>query len=425
MSIYHCTIKIGSRAKGQSAVAAAAYRSGSKLTDKEVGQTSDYTRKGGVVFSEISLCKNAPNSYADRETLWNAVHKVEKQKNAQLWREIEVALPKEFDRETQIAVVREYVKPLVDSGMCADWSLHDKGDGNPHAHIMLTMRPIKANGEWGEKEKKAYALDEKGQKIPVIDKATGEQKIGARGRKMWQRVTVQANDWNDTSKAEEWRAAWAKCCNEHLDSDKHIDNRSYKRQGVDLEPTIHEGYAARKIASEGFISPVIEYNKGVTERNNKLKEIWQQLKEVAVQIQQLMQQLNQNKGSEFSGRISDLLSRRNRTASNAQRGITDGERAAARTDRTTSRDDTATIRRQTSITADLLRAARAANSDTATTLQQSTAKVESSTASRANRNAERERQAAESRRRDEEEHRRAAENERKRVETKRKSYLER
>ncbi len=94
MAIYHMSIKIGSKGKGQSAVAAAAYRSGDKLTDKETGLISDYTRKGGVVHSEISLCDNAPLKYADRETLWNAVHEIENKKNSRLWREFEIALPK-------------------------------------------------------------------------------------------------------------------------------------------------------------------------------------------------------------------------------------------------------------------------------------------------------------------------------------------
>ena len=196
MAIYHCTVKVGSRSKGQSAVAAAAYRSGSKLTDKEIGQTSDYTHKGGVVFSEISLCKNAPAEYADRETLWNAVHEIEKAKNSRLWREIEVALPQELDRADQITVVRNFVKPLVESGMCADWSLHDKGDGNPHAHIMLTVRSIKENGEWAPKSRKVYDLDENGERI--------FQKVDKAGRKQYKSHKEDYNDWNKKEKVEEY-----------------------------------------------------------------------------------------------------------------------------------------------------------------------------------------------------------------------------
>ena len=105
MAIYHLSVKVGSRGKGKSAVSAAAYRSGEKLYDKETGLTYDYTRKRGVVFSEIALCKNAPAEYVNRSTLWNSVHKIEKAKNAQLWREFEVALPKELSRAEQIETV--------------------------------------------------------------------------------------------------------------------------------------------------------------------------------------------------------------------------------------------------------------------------------------------------------------------------------
>lgn len=326
MAIYHCSVKIGSRSKGQSAVAASAYRSGSKLTDKEIGHTSDYTNKSGVVFSEISLCKNAPDEYANREVLWNAVHKIEKQKNAQLWREIEVALPREFKRERQIEVVRNFVKPLVADGMCADWSIHDKGDGNPHCHIMLTMRPIKQNGEWGEKEKKVYALDEDGNKIPVIDKETGEQKIGARGRKMWQRVTVKANDWNKKEKVEEWRALWAKCCNDSLSEEKKIDHRSFERQGKEEIPTIHEGYAARQIVADGGVSERVEYNKQVAEQNNLIRKIVAQLKEVTKEgIDNGRRQL-----SEFADFLRGYgKSEVERNASDHRRPSTDDQRARA------------------------------------------------------------------------------------------------
>ena len=166
MAIYHCSIKIISRGKGKSAVAAAAYRSGEALTNEYDGITHDYTRKGGIVHTEILLPDNAPAAYADRSVLWNAVEKAEKAKNAQLAREIEIALPHELTREQGISLVREYVKEqFVNAGMCADICLHDKNDGNPHAHIMLTMRPIEQDGLWGAKQKKEYILDKDGNKI--------------------------------------------------------------------------------------------------------------------------------------------------------------------------------------------------------------------------------------------------------------------
>ena len=160
MAIYHCSIKIISRGKGKSAVAAAAYRSGEKLVNEYDGAIHDYTRKGGIVHTEILLPDNAPPAFSDRSALWNAVERIEKAKNAQLAREIEIALPHELTREQGVSLVREYVKGnFVAAGMCADVCLHDKNDGNPHAHILLTMRPIEQDGAWGTKQKKEYRTD--------------------------------------------------------------------------------------------------------------------------------------------------------------------------------------------------------------------------------------------------------------------------
>ncbi|MCK8537392.1 MobA/MobL family protein, partial [Enterococcus faecalis] len=172
--------------------------------------TKDFTKKHGVAYSEIQLPTQAPAKYKGREELWNAVEEKESKSNSQLAREVELALPAELERPTQIKLVHDYVQAnFVDRGMCADWSIHDKEDGNPHAHIMLTTRAIKQNGTWAPKQKSTYLLDENGAKVPQIDPKTGQQKIGARGRKMWQRTTESYTDWNDRSNAEEWRANWA------------------------------------------------------------------------------------------------------------------------------------------------------------------------------------------------------------------------
>lgn len=274
MAIYHCSIKIIGRSGGKSAVASAAYRSGETLMDDRTGLIHDFTKKRGVVFTEISLPAHAPPEYADRNVLWNAVEKIEKKSNAQLAREIEVALPKELSRECQIKIVRRYVQEnFISVGMCADWALHDKSNGNPHAHIMLTMRGIKPDGSWAQKEKKIYALDEEGNRIPLIDQATGEQKLGKRNEKLWKRITVEPNDWNDHSKAEIWRKSWADICNEYLSLEQQIDHRCYKRQELDLEPTIHEGYRARKMEKAGFVSNRCEYNR-IVKKLNELKAKW-------------------------------------------------------------------------------------------------------------------------------------------------------
>ena len=368
MAIFHCQIKIISRGKGKTATAAAAYRSGTKIVDDEFsgtkivddefGETHDYTRKGGVVFSEILLCVNAPSKYSDRQTLWNEVQKIEKQKNAQLCREVEVALPIEFSRDEQVEVVREYIKKnFTDKGMIADWSLHDKSDGNPHAHILLTMRPLKQNGEWGAKRKDSYAFDDNGNRIPVIDPKTGKQKIGARGRKMWERISIQSTDWNDQTKAEEWRKSWADICNEHLKGQAHIDHRSYARQGKEQLPMLHESYAARKIVKRGGYSYIIEYNEQVRKFNRERELIDKGIAEVQNELKQLEQEKDDiqkgQKKNEFNRRIADLLERRSRTVNQSGERVTNGERTVQADKQQT---DTDALIRQTKAVNDSARA---------------------------------------------------------------------
>lgn len=284
MAIFHLSIKIVSHGGGKSAVAASAYRAGEKLIETETGYVHDYTKKNGVIHTEVLLPTNAPPEFSNREILWNEVQKIEKQSTAQLAREIEVALPVELSREEQIELVRKYVLTnFVSVGMCADVAIHEKKvdskrvlHQNPHAHILLTTRAFKDDGTWAPKEKKAYALDENGERIPLIDPATGLQKIGKRNEKMWKRITVLANDWNDQSNAEKWRQSWADMCNLYLAADKQIDNRSFERQGLEQIPTIHEGYVARQMERRGEVSERMEFNRTVKRLNeviNKIKNV--------------------------------------------------------------------------------------------------------------------------------------------------------
>ena len=264
MAIYHCSIKIIKRSQGRSAVAAAAYRSGQKLTNEWDGITHDYTKKGGVVYSEILLPAHALREFFDRATLWNSVEKIEKSRNAQLAREIEIALPAELNRKAQIALVRAYVRDtFVASGMCADFSIHDKGDGNPHAHIMLTIRPLKGNGEWGAKCRKEYDLDGCGQRI----------RLPGGGFKSHR---VNTTDWNDPGKAEAWRAAWAEYANRALEQKElpqRIDHRSYARQGIERVPTVHMGVAATQMERRGISTEKCAVNREIAAQNRLLKEI--------------------------------------------------------------------------------------------------------------------------------------------------------
>lgn len=273
MSIYHCSIKNISRSSGRSAVACAAYRNGEELEDVETGITHDYRKKTGIAFAEIFLCKNAPERFQNREELWNEVEKIEKAADARLAREIEVAIPRELSLEEMKNLVAGYAKMLTEEGMCVDAAIHLKV-GNPHAHLMCTTRKIKADGTWDQKEKKVYALDEFGNKIPVIDQETREQKIGARGRRIWKRVTVAANDLNAKENVEKWRKMWSEHCNAYLEPEQQIDHRSYERQGKkDVIPTIHEGYAAREMEKRGKLAERCEINREIAAANRNIKAI--------------------------------------------------------------------------------------------------------------------------------------------------------
>ena len=247
-----------------SAVGASAYRSGGIIKNDYDGITHDYTRKRGIVHTEILLPPHAPPEFADRSTLWNAVEKIEKAKNSQLAREIEAALPVELDREQQIQLVHEFVqKNFVSVGMCADIAIHDKKNGNPHAHIMLTMRPLEQSGEWGAKSKKEYILDKDGQRIKRKDGSFKDRKID----------TV---DWNDKGKAEIWRQAWADVTNKYLAEQnipQRVDHRSYKRQGIEQIPTVHMGVAATQMERKGIVTEKGEKNRQIREQNRLLKEV--------------------------------------------------------------------------------------------------------------------------------------------------------
>lgn len=311
MAIYHCSIKIISRAGGRSAVASAAYRSGEKLYNDETGLIHNFTRKGGVFMNEILLPQNAPERFLNREVLWNEVQQIEKRSDAQFAREVEVALPTEMSREEQIECVRGFImENFVSKGMIADWALHDKNDGNPHAHIMLTIRGMDENAKWMQKQKTVFAnaLDEKGRaiynpdlpsydsknreatskyRIPQLDE-NGNQKTRVREGKgtecLWCKISIPANDWNDRANAEIWRESWAKHCNKYLDAEHQIDHRSYKRQGIDKEPTIHEGVTARLMEKDGKISDRCQQNREIKARNS----LMEQMKNLASELTQLL-----------------------------------------------------------------------------------------------------------------------------------------
>ena len=320
MSTYHLSIKIFSRSGGRSAISCAAYRSGEKLYNEETGITFDYTHKHGIVMNEILLPDNAPKEYMNREKLWNDVQCVETRSDARLCREIEVAFPYEMTDEQRIECVREYIKEnFVNKGMIADWAYHNPypPEHNPHAHILLTCRPLTEDQKWDLKTKSVFAntwkeIEIEGEtkivpaydpnlpsydpkdkehtaqyRIPQLDK-NGEQKYRERdgkGREMlWERVNIPTNDWNDKANAEIWRESWARHCNQYLDLEHQIDHRSYERQGIDKEPTIHEGFTARKIEADGNISERMQINREIRQRNTLREQMKQLAREITLAI---------------------------------------------------------------------------------------------------------------------------------------------
>lgn len=210
MAIFHFKAQIISRGKGKSAVGAAAYRAAEKLYSEKSGQAFNYSKKKGVIFSEILAPANSPAWAFHRESLWNNVEQFEKRKDAQLAREIEVALPIELPLAQQKELIREYLNDnCIVKGMIADYSIHDVDSHNPHVHIMLTLREL--DGDTFNAKKNIF--------------------------------------WNSKEQFEQWREQWAAVTNKHLalnGIDKKIDHRSYAEQGIDLEPTIHRGYLSYK-----------------------------------------------------------------------------------------------------------------------------------------------------------------------------------
>jgi hypothetical protein len=298
MAIYHCTCKIISRGQGRSAVGAAAYRSGEKLYNEYDGIEHDYTKKGGVVYSEIMLCENAPKEYQDRQTLWNAVEQIEKSSKAQLVREYEVALPVELSREEQIKLVRDFAKEnFVDNGMCVDFSIHDKEDGNPHAHIMLTTRPIEQDNSWGVKQKKEYILDKNGQKQYDKKKQTYKCK------------TVKTTNWDSKGFLQRSRESWAEKVNQELEKKslpQRIDHRSLKEQGVDRVPTIHEG-GARKLEKRGIKTDRGKINREIKTANGQMQTIDILTKQTQKEIINIREDIEWNKQHEHIAKIERML----------------------------------------------------------------------------------------------------------------------
>ena len=268
MALFHLSVTQTKRSAGQSAIASAAYRAGERLYSEYYGEYSDYTRKGGVICSNILLPSHAPPEYADRQTLWNAVEKAERGKNAQLAYSFDIALQNEFSMQKNIDLARQFLLDnFVSRGMVTDFAVHqsDKEDGsisNPHFHVMCPIRPIELDGRWGNKQRREYVLDEHGER--VLDEA-GNYVFNA----------ISTTDWGKPETLEAWRHAWAEMCNAKFAEkgfDCRIDHRSFARQGVEQIPTQHEGPTVRAMEAKGIRTDKGDLNRFIRKTNALLRE---------------------------------------------------------------------------------------------------------------------------------------------------------
>jgi ATP-dependent exoDNAse (exonuclease V) alpha subunit len=235
MAIFHLSAKVISRGKGQSAIAAAAYRSGERLRDEQSNEEKFYrTRAERIMFTDIMAPKDAPEWAHDRNQLWNQAERAEKRKDAQLAREIEISLPHELTEQQREWLVKDFAREVfVRHGYAVDIAIHapdrTSDERNHHAHLMVTRRTLGPEG------------------------------------------FAPTKDWQfDKKQLGQWREQWAHLANRHLERHGHearIDHRSLKEQGAEREPTIHLGYAANEMAQRGAASDRVDELQLILARN--------------------------------------------------------------------------------------------------------------------------------------------------------------
>ncbi len=320
MAIYHNEVKIITRGEGRSACAAAAYIGCATIYNDYDGIQHDYTKKQGLVWDQVFLPPTALAEWQDKEKLWNAVEAAEKSKDSRLAREMILALPLELSKKEWIAIMTAYIQEyFVSDGMCAQVAIHDTDGTNPHAHVLLTVRPLNQDGTWQNKTEKEYLCVRNGEEkgftgaeykiaqadgwekqypylvgknkvymAPSIAEAQGYVRASKNPKSTkFGRQNPITERWNSEEQLEKWRAAWADVVNRHLekaDHDERIDRRSHAARGIDEQPTIHEGTAARILEKEGGISERCELNRQIRKDNallRKLKEWVEKLMQVA------------------------------------------------------------------------------------------------------------------------------------------------
>ena len=320
MAIYHLEAKVVSRGAGRSAVAASAYLSCSRLYNDYDGIQHDYTKKQGLVWQEVFLPEYAPQEWQDREKLWNAVEEVETAKDSRLAREFVVALPIELSREEQIELLQDFIREqFVSDGMCADAAIHDTDGHNPHAHILLTVRPLDEQGKWQYKTEKEYLCAKNGEERGFtatefkVAQAEGWEKqypykVGKKKVYMtpsaaeaqgliradkhpkstrYGRQNPISERWNSEGQLSAWRAAWADVTNCYLERagrEERIDHRSNAARGLDEIPTIHEGVTARALERKGIIADRCEINRQIKADNALLRELKAEIKKLTALV---------------------------------------------------------------------------------------------------------------------------------------------
>ena len=309
MAIYHLEAKVVSRGAGRSACAASAYMSCSAIYNDYDGVQHDYTRKQGLVWEQVFLPDCAPVEWQDRAVLWNAVEEAEKTKDSRLAREFVVALPVELGKPDWISLLSKYIcEQFVSEGMCADVAIHDTDGHNPHAHILLTVRPLNKNGIWQHKTEKEYLCvkdgEERGFTATEFKEAQKDgwekqypYKIGKKKEYMtpsaaeaqrleraskyakstkYGRQNPISERWNSDEQLVKWRAAWADEVNAVLERaglNERVDHRSFADQGKDEQPTIHEGVIARAMEAKGILSDRCEINRQIKRDNALLRQL--------------------------------------------------------------------------------------------------------------------------------------------------------
>ena len=322
MALYHFSLKHVKRSEGHTAIAAAAYRSGEKLYDRYYGETQDYTKKGGVIMSEIMLPDYAPERLSDRETLWYEVEKHENRKDAQLAYSFDFALQNELTMEENIEIARQFIREnFIAKGMICDIAIHDPDKGkdgipNPHVHVLAPIRPVNIDGEWGAKRLHIPVFDADGN--PVLNKR-GKQKID----------NPFTTDWSNPEILLEWRKNWAELVNEKF-AEKglpcRIDHRSNEERGIEELPQVHEGSAVRRMEQRGIVTDKGSWNRWVKKTSDTIRKLLGTLRKLSEWIKGAKEEVRRMENPSVVDMVMLYYDHRNEVAETYGRGAQKAKR---------------------------------------------------------------------------------------------------